>query len=76
MTTITVHLSDSLEKSLIEEAKERGLSYAEVLADAYKRMTMIRRVKQLRSTMVPHAEELGLHTDEDVLRFLDDEEKE
>lgn len=74
MTTVTVHLKDALEKSLIEEARERGLSYAEVLADAYKRMTMMRRIEHLRSKMVPRAEELGLHSDDDVFRFLERDE--
>lgn len=75
MTTVTVHLKDSLEKSLLEEAHARGLSYAEVLADAYKRMTMMRRIEQLRSKMVPRAVELGLMSDEDVFRFLEQDEK-
>ncbi len=71
MTTVTVQLSDDLEKTLIEEAKESGLSYAEILADAYKRMTFLRRVKYLRSKMVSGAEDLGAYSGINayVLRF-------
>ena len=68
--TITVRLSEKLEKELEKVIKAEGGSKSEVVRDAIARYLAIKRFKQLRKKVLPFAEAQGLLTDEDVFKAI------
>lgn len=68
--TITVRLSEKLEKELEKVIKAEGGSKSEVVRDAIARYLAIKRFKQLRKKVLPFAEAQGLLTDEDIFKAI------
>ncbi len=64
--SITITLPNDLELALEEEIRREGVSANDLIADALKRYLFVRRFRLLREQMIPHAQEQGIHTDEDV----------
>ena len=63
--TITVPDEDTI-SGLEELAREKGCSEEDVLLDVLRRQITILRLQRLREEMIPHAQKMGIYTDQDV----------
>ncbi|MFI5294817.1 MAG: CopG family ribbon-helix-helix protein [Thermodesulfovibrionales bacterium] len=68
--TITIRLTDKLQKELDIVAKAEKASKSEVIRDAVARYLAVRRFQQLRKKALPFAEAEGLLTDEDIFKAI------
>ncbi len=68
--TITIRLTDKLQKELDIVAKAEKASKSEVIRDAVARYLAAKRFQQLRKKALPFAEAEGLLTDEDIFKAI------
>lgn len=68
--TITIRLTEKLQKELDIVAKAEKASKSEVIRDAVARYLAVRRFQQLRKKALPFAEAEGLLTDEDIFKAI------
>ncbi|MEK7288855.1 MAG: ribbon-helix-helix domain-containing protein [Planctomycetota bacterium] len=69
-SSITLKLSDKLEKELNAVVKTEKLSKDEIIKDALAHYLAIKHFHQLRKKVLPFAEAQGLLTDEDVFQAM------
>lgn len=68
--TITIRLTDKLQKELDIVAKAEKASKSEVVRDAVARYLAVKRFQQLRRKALPFAEAEGLLSDEDIFKAI------
>lgn len=64
--TISVSLPEEIKSALDSLSEAENRSRSEVVREALRDYIFVRRFRRLRSRMIPHAEEKGIFTDEDV----------
>ena len=67
---VTVSLPADLVKDVDRIAKEQKKPRSQVVAEALKRRTWLWRLDHMQAQARPHAERLGIRTEEDVERIL------
>lgn len=72
MTTITLKVEGTLEKTLNRLADQKGTTPEEVVLDLLKRLDNLQSIEYWRSIFVPLAEKAGIYTDEDVDRLVEE----
>ena len=70
MATLTLRIPDELDEALEQESSASHVSKSDVAREALQRYLRIMKFHRLRATLVPRAQALGIHTDEDVFRKL------
>jgi hypothetical protein len=70
MATLTLRISDELDKELEQESSASQLSKSDLAREALQRYLRVARFHRLRALLVPHAQAQGINTDEDVFRAL------
>lgn len=68
--SISISLPDETKEELDEYTESRGASRSEVVREAIQEYLSVHRFRELRRKLIPHAEEQGLYTDEDVFREI------
>lgn len=63
---ITITVPEDVALGLKELAREKGCTEEEIALDAMKRRSVILRMNKLRAKMIPHAQKMGIFTDQDV----------
>ncbi len=67
-TTLSIRLTDDLDKLLTKAARQSGKNRSEIAREALRRQLRISQFESLRRRMMPFAEARGYLTDEDVFR--------
>lgn len=70
MATLTLRLPAKLSRELAAASKQAKLTKSDLARDAIERQLRVWRFEQARARAVPHAQKLGIFTDEDVFRHL------
>jgi len=68
--TITIRLSEKLQKELDAVVAEERASRSEVIRIAIERYLALKKFRQLRRKTLPFAEAQGLLTDEDIFKAI------
>lgn len=68
--TITVRLSEKLQRDLAKVVKTEKTSKSDIIRDAIERYIALKRFQQLRNKVLPFAEAEGLITDEDIFKAV------
>jgi predicted transcriptional regulator len=71
MSTLTLRVTDDLDEALERQSAALGVSKSDLAREALKRYLQVAEFRALRAKMVPHAQAIGIHTDEDVFAVLD-----
>lgn len=71
MATITIRVPDELDQELERLSAAEGISKSDFAREALRRHLQVARYRALRSELIPRAQALGVHTDEDVFRLLE-----
>jgi metal-responsive CopG/Arc/MetJ family transcriptional regulator len=69
-SALTISLPEDLSAELDAEASRAGVPRSELVRDALKALLFQRRYQALRASMVAHAQERGVHSDEDVAKLI------
>jgi predicted transcriptional regulator len=72
MVTITLRVPPELDRALTRQSTAAGISKSDIAREALRRYLAVAEVQRLRARLVPRAQALGLNTDEDVFRALDE----
>lgn len=70
--TVTIHLDSKLDDLLNRTFRDIGRTREAVVLDALRRHLAGHAFEAARRRVIPHAEALGIFTDEDVFRLLDE----
>ena len=68
--TITISLTKDMRKALDRVTKEQGVSRSDVVRESLRRHLFIQEFRALREKMIPHAQKMGIYTDEDVFKIV------
>lgn len=68
--SLTVRIPDSLEKQLEIISRKERISVSDLVRISLRRFLSVRRFRQLRTQILPFAEEQGFLTDEDVFKEI------
>ena len=68
MGTLTIRLSEKLERELTRLAKRTGRAKSELVREALRKQLAVERFRELRRQAMPYAEAASYLTDEDVFR--------
>ena len=71
MATITLRLSDDLDRALQRQSTAVGVSKSDLTREALRRFLAVSEFQGLRKKLVKRAQSQGIHTDEDVFHALD-----
>ena len=63
---ITITIPEEIAPELRKLAQEKGCSEEEIAFDALQRRIAVLRLGRLRAEMIPHAQKMGIYTDQDV----------
>ena len=63
---ITITIPEDIAPELKKLAEERHCSEEEIAFDALQRKIVVLRLRRLRDEMIPHAQKMGIYTDQDV----------
>ena len=72
MATITLRVPDELDQELQRRSAAQGISKSDLAREALRRYLFVTDFRALRSELVARAQALGINTDEDVFRVLND----
>ena len=72
MPTITLRVPLDLDRALTRQSTAAGVSKSDLAREALRRYLAVADLQRLRSRLVPRAQALGLNTDEDVFRALEE----
>jgi len=72
MPTITLRIPPDLDRALTRQSAAAGISKSDLAREALRRYLAVADFQRLRSRLVSRAQALGLNTDEDILRALQD----
>jgi predicted transcriptional regulator len=70
MSTLTLRVPDDLDEALERQSAALGISKSDLAREALRRYLHVAEFRALRAKMVPHAQAIGIHTDEDVFAAL------
>ncbi len=68
--SLTVRISDKLEKQLETVSRQERISVSDLVRKSLLRFLAVRRFRQLRDQILPFAEAQGLLTDEDIFKLI------
>lgn len=71
MATITLRITDSMNKALDHQSAVQQVSKSDLAREALRRFLAVTEFRSLRAQMVPLAEAKGVHTDDDVFEALE-----
>ena len=71
MATITLRVSEELDRALERQSVAAGISKSDLAREALRRFLSVSEFRRLRERLVRRAQAQGLHTDDDVFRVLD-----
>lgn len=71
MATVTFRIPDELDEELQRQSAAAHVSKSDLAREALQRFLRVSRLRSLRDELVPRAQAMGIHTDEDVFRALD-----
>jgi metal-responsive CopG/Arc/MetJ family transcriptional regulator len=66
--SISISLPEEIKEALDELSEAEGVTRSEVVREALHEYIYLRRLRKLRSRLMPYAEAQGVYTDEDVFR--------
>ena len=66
MKTISIRISDELEKDLEAWVKESGRSQSDLIREALEKHIRIKSFREIREMLVPYAQKAGYYTDDDI----------
>jgi predicted transcriptional regulator len=72
MSTLTLRVTSDLDEALERQSAALGISKSDLAREALKRYLQVAEFRALRSRLVPQAQAMGIHTDEDVFAALED----
>lgn len=72
MTVLTLRIDDKMDAALTELAQSTGRTKSDIARDAIQSQIFLRRWQEARAYGVPKAQAMGLFTDEDIFRFLEE----
>jgi predicted transcriptional regulator len=72
MATLTLRIPDELDKELELQSAATRLSKSDLAREALQRYLRVAKLRTLREQLIAQAQSKGIHTDEDVLRALDE----
>lgn len=64
--TVSISLPEEIKTALDEAVAEEGISRSDLVRQALRDFLFVRRFRQLRNELIPHAESQGIYSDEDV----------
>jgi predicted transcriptional regulator len=70
MSTLTLRVSDDLDKALERQSAAMGISKSDLAREALKRYLRVAEFRTLRSRLVARAQAGGINTDDDVFEVL------
>ncbi len=68
--TITIRLTEKLQKELDAVVTKEHASRSEVIREALERYLALKKYRQLRKKVLPFAEAQGLLSDEDIFKAV------
>lgn len=71
MATITLRVPPELDRALTRQSTAAGVSKSDLAREALRRYLAVADFQRLRARLVPRAQALGINTDEDVFRALE-----
>ena len=69
-TTLTIRISKKLKKEINFLCEDFQIHSNDLILEALKYYLPLARFKKLRAKILPHAEQAGIHSDEDVFKCL------
>ena len=72
MATITLRVPPELDRALTRQSTAAGISKSDLAREALRRYLAVSELQRLRKRLVPRAQAIGINTDEDVFRALED----
>jgi len=66
--SISISLPEETKEALDRLSEAEGVTRSEVVREALHEYIYVRRLRKLRSRLMPYAEAQGVYTDEDVFR--------
>lgn len=66
--SISVSLPEEMKQALDSLSESEGVTRSDVVREALHEYIYVRRLRKLRSRIMPYAEAQGVYTDEDVFR--------
>ena len=70
MGSLTLRLSDTLEKKLQKASKQRGVSKSDFAREALERFMRIHTLQNIRDKVSVQLDKLGIYTEEEVLKKI------
>jgi len=70
MGTLTLRVSDELDKALERHSSARGISKSDLAREALKSYLRVTEFRGLRTRLVARAQADGINTDDDVFEIL------
>ena len=64
--TVSISLPEDIKKALDTAVSEEGVSRSDLVRQALSDYLFVRRFRRLRQDLMPHAQDQGIHTDDDV----------
>jgi Arc/MetJ-type ribon-helix-helix transcriptional regulator len=72
MATITLRVPDELDLELERQSAAQGVSKSDLAREALRRHLLVTDFRALRAELMARAQALGVHTDDDAFRALQD----
>lgn len=66
--SISISLPEEMKEALDRLSETEGVTRSDVVREALHEYIYVRRLRKLRSRLMPYAEAQGVYTDEDVFR--------
>lgn len=66
--TVSISLPEEIKAALDEAVAEEGISRSDLVRQALRDYLFVRQFRRLRQELIPHAEEHGIYSDEDVFK--------
>lgn len=68
--TLTVRISDELQKQLRSISREEKIPISDLVRKSLRQFIAVRRFRHIRAQILPFAEAQGLLTDEDIFKVV------
>ena len=72
MATITLRVPDELDLELERQSAAQGVSKSDLAREALRRHLLVTDFRALRAELMARAQALGVNTDDDAFRILQD----
>jgi len=69
---LEIRIDKKMDEALALAAEENGMSKSDYAREALRRKLAVESFDRIRAMVQPYAEKLGLYTDEDVFRVLEE----